>query len=420
MQQPAALKPKSDKQAISIFGMAFALLCTSACIHFNAFALLLSILSLAGAYVCRLVILYLLDRKNPYTQKWCGAKGKYDCGKVLEAGKFSKNAHLGDVGLVYFTGQFFFLLFANVNGQLPNAFLLLGFPVGLGVVVGILSVCYQGLLVKSWCKMCLAIVGMLWLQALVLVVYFIVGKANLFVFNTTQLLPVAFIYAVCLLFAACWFAVPPIMAKAAMADNLLKQNMRWKRDGDLFLAMLEKQRMVDTEDWENEFVLGNNNAPIKMVDAINLYCPACAGQHRQLHHLLAENPKGFQLILRFKNIDKAESRHTIALRYILNAYFSTTDMGEKLRVLDDWYETMDLQKWQQKWPSATIADNHDALLKKYREWFSESAILHTPTLFVNGHEFSQPYVTADLRTLAKPLLAAVARHRNNKTFTRPA
>jgi hypothetical protein len=391
-----------------------ALLLTSIAIHFNIFILLLSILSLAGVYVCSLVILYLLDKKNPYTQKWCSAKGRYDCGKVLEAGRFSTTAHLGDVGLVYFMGQFLFLLVSNVYGPLPNTFLLLGFPVALGVVIGIFSVCYQGLLVKSWCKMCLAIVAVLWLQALVLVGYFVLGKANLLVLDSAKLLPVAFVYAACLLAAACWFAVPPIMAKAAAADNLRRQNLRWKKDGGLFLAMLQKQRVVDATVWENDFVLGNSDAPIKMVEAVNLYCPACAGQHRQLSQLLAENPNGLGLVLRFRTVPREASKHTVALKHILTAYFATNNMQEKHKILDDWYETMDLQKWQQRWPSVTIADGHEALINRHREWFAQSAITHTPTLFINGHEFPQPYIIADLRTLANPLLAAVAKQRSTE------
>lgn len=418
--QPTIPKTSPNKKSNAFICILLVLQGASACIHFNVTALVLALLSCVGIYVCSLLVLYLLDKNNPLTAKWCSAKGSFDCGKVLESGKFSRHIHLGDVGLVYFMGQFLFLLLSTVNRQLPTAFLLLGFPAALAAVVGIFSVCYQGLVVKSWCKMCLAIVGTLWLQALVLVGYFLFTKGNIFTLNMVQLFPAAFMYACSLLAASCWFAVPPIMAKAAEAENLRKQNLRWKKDGGLFLAMLQKQRTVDAAVWENDFVLGNGSASVKMIEAVNLYCPACARQHRQLHHLLSENSKGFQLVLRFKNTGKEDSKHTIALRYILNAYFSTTTMEEKLAIMVDWYETMDLQKWRQKWPNVKIADNHEGLAKQYTEWFARTEIQHTPTLFLNGREFPKPYVMADLRTLAKPLLTVVAQQRNaQKTPVQP-
>lgn len=152
--------------------------------HFDLTVLLLSFLNALGIFISALIVMRSMGKDNILIQKLCITYGKYGCDKLLQskAASIFKGAGWGDIGLVYFTGIFLCLLLANISGNSVFILPLLLIPFTLSFAFTFFSVWYQWRVVKNWCKMCLIVVGIVWLQSLTLIDTF-----SHFVFPTSSL-----------------------------------------------------------------------------------------------------------------------------------------------------------------------------------------------------------------------------------------
>jgi len=89
------------------------------------------------------------------TDKLCHLNKATNCNTVLndKASKVFGWFGWADVGFVYFTGGFLFLLL-NLNEQSLSLLAILS---ALSVPYPLFSIYYQGFVLKKWCPMCLGI-----------------------------------------------------------------------------------------------------------------------------------------------------------------------------------------------------------------------------------------------------------------------
>lgn len=363
--------------------------------------------SLLGILICRLIILKLLKKKNSFIESLCKTTGKFNCDAVLESsfGKFSKVISLGDIGLIYFFAQFLFFIFSLINNA-SNIIHILLIPVSIAFVTTLVLLWYQWKVIKSWCKLCLLLTSLIWAQAsLVLLNYIIINPFKessyydeLF---SDKTISVFFTAIICLLIASTWFLIKPLIVKANEVDNTRKQIARWKNNVNLFSAVVKMQKKIDTQFWEDDFLLGNKDAPIKFIVAMSPYCPACAREYKQLANLLKLFQNEICIAIRFGvNLSKPGIKNQ-AVQYLDYSY-QHTPKDSQTTLLSTWFVSSNLSVLKNKYPDIDL--NEIELLKKYEKWFKDADIKHTPTLFIDGYEFPQPYFVADLKNILPELL----------------
>jgi len=316
-------KPASstfDKTLIYIFASGILLLILDAVIQFDPAVLVFAVLSLAGSFVCVLIIMYNMQKDNPLTRKLCQNIGAFDCNKVLHspAAQIFKGVNLGDIGLIYFLAQFLFLSFGKYGAF--NTLLLLSIPSFLAWCATFWSIWYQWKVVKSWCKMCLLTTAVIWLQAGT----FFYSLKNICIdctlFNSTSL-PGAGLLITCSLLACTWLLIKPIIGKAEELTTARQQLRQWKRHTSVFNALLKKQAAIDAAVWENDFLLGNpEGAVIWMMVVVNPFCPACALEYKLLSSLIQTYPGSICLIVRFGiNYNNRVAEQTLAVQELIGS-----------------------------------------------------------------------------------------------------
>jgi uncharacterized membrane protein len=110
---------------------------------------------IAGMVLSILLILHEFEVHLSLTDKLCHLGKATNCNTVLHdrASKVFGWFGWADVGLVYFTGSFLFLLqYPDVEGLF-----LLAILAALSVPYPIFSIYYQGFVLKKWCPMCLGV-----------------------------------------------------------------------------------------------------------------------------------------------------------------------------------------------------------------------------------------------------------------------
>ena len=209
-------------------------------------------------------------------------------------------------------------------------------------------------------------------------------------------IPILFTGISCTAIASIWFFIKPSIIKAGEVDVARKQISSWKNNVQLFQTLLHQQKHIDTTIWDDDFVLGNREALIVMIVAMNPYCRTCGKEYEVLANLIKIHGNNLFIIIRFgADLSKPNLKNQ-AVQYLIHDY-RQTPKELQVHVLSNWYTSSDLNHLKAKYPDIDLKDQ--SLLEKYEHWFKEVKIHYTPTLFLNGYQFPQPYNIADFKTL---------------------
>ena len=182
-----------------------------------------------------------------------------------------------------------------------------------------------------------------------------------------------------------WLLVKGAIYERMEYSGYYTQLVRFKRNPYLFLERLQKQTHVQYQRWEDDLFFGNPNAGIQLLMVGNPLCHPCAEVHQVMDTLLDKygNDIGFTLRF-FVNMSQLDGEKAKAVRQILSACSSAAPDKAK-KMLSDWYEWIDLDKWSKVYgKEQTDPKAIGQLVEKHAQWAAEAQILHAPSLFFNG------------------------------------
>jgi thiol-disulfide isomerase/thioredoxin len=355
----------------------------------------LLLIAVTGVFVSWLIVSKDLGIENKIADEVCGAT--VDCNAVI----YSKISTLpfgigwNDSGIIYFS----FLLMLSVITSFTQT------GSGIYTVLFLLSACslpvtfyslyYQWRVAKSWCRLCLITVGLLWLQFIVLLMPLIAGYISLNAINLNSIALTSFLLFIT---AAAWLWVKPLLKKNMELETESFAGKRFKNNPDVFMALLERQRKVDITPFKNDLQIGNQDAALQIMVACNPYCGPCAKAHEVLHELVEENDIG--LTIRFTvNIQNKKDKKLQIVEYMLRLCNGKDEMYKR-KLLNSWYAKLDMGKFKTDYPAEqdnSITDQIEFLEK----WNKQSKIEFTPTLFINGFELPKQYKVNDLKGLIR-------------------
>lgn len=382
------------------------ILYTASIFRLHNFSLnLFGFLSLLGIVISLLALGTELGFHNQLIKQVCGAMGHGGgCEKVLKSRYAEGVAGItpADVSLLYFTAQFIAYLLGLFYAPLLQTIPLLAFA---GIFVIGWSIYTQAVKLKEWCALCLAIVAVLFFQAVIAF--------------SVPVTPVDYpgLSSVMALFLVLSLVLFPIkkLLKTNIHNTLkLAELKKWKLDGELFVNQWQQEHKVDTTIWENDLLLGSPDAPIQITVACNPYCGPCARTHKVLGGLLDRYAGKVKVQMRFLFNPQIENdRLTAAVKSILQKAVSVQNNTELIQMVSDWFEWMDPDKWESKWqPDRTI--DVSPLLQQHTQWIEDSNITYTPTIFLNGRKLPGRYSLTDMEMLIPQLVVtyiAILNHR---------
>ena len=356
----------------------------------------LMLTAIAGVFVSWMIVSKDLGIENKMADQVCGATA--DCNTVIHstAAKLPFGIGWSDAGIIYFS----FLLIASVITSFTQSasgiYPVLSLLATCSLPLTLLSVYYQWRVVKKWCRLCLITVTLLWVQFFVLLpVALSLAKGGVDSITFNNILLTSFLLFIT---AAVWLWLKPLLKKNKELETKDFAGNRFKNNADVFMPLLEKQRKVDTTPFENDLQLGNPTAPLQIIVACNPYCAPCAKAHEVLHKLVERNDIGLTVRVAVKAENK-EDKKLQAVSYLLQL-MKDKDVLYKRKILFDWYEWMDMEKFKMHYPIKENDDlnSHLGLLEK---WSRDSKIEFTPTIFINGYELPAQYRVDDIKKITK-------------------
>jgi len=347
--------------------------------------------TLLGAIIGAMLLLFEIDQFNPTLQKVCHAGKKTNCAAILNS-KASRifGISWGNIGFTYFCGVLISLLLSGIVNQKA---LSIAAWLNLAALPYVLfSVYYQWKIAKQWCPMCLIVQLMLVLQCIIAL------SGNFYQLLTLIEFPILsiFILSFIIVFITVQLLIPALI-KAKEGKYTHQELQRLKHDPITFEAQLSKQKQITEATKGLGLSLGEADAPIKLVKVCNPYCAPCAKAHLIIEDLLNNNPN-IQLQIIFTATTAEDDYRNLPVKHFL-AIDQKGDKELLYKSLNDWYlmEEKKINVFKENYPVDKELLNETSKIKAMDEWCEKVNIAFTPTFFINGYQLPEMYNVSDLK-----------------------
>jgi uncharacterized membrane protein/thiol-disulfide isomerase/thioredoxin len=354
--------------------------------------LLLSLIlvKFTGTVLTGLLLWYEVDQSDPFLRQICMMGKKTNCKAVLQ----SREANLfglitwSEIGFFYFAGSFLYILIALAF--VPTVSLLAWFNI-LALPYTLFSIYYQWRVAKQWCPLCLAVQALLVTEFLLCYLLYWSQPVSHRLLFTYSILP-AFLLPVFF-----WLFSKPFLLKSIAGEKYKLELNRLKRNGQIFDALLQRQKAIVTQPAGLGIILGNPEAANTIIKVCNPFCGPCAQAHPVIEELLRET-EDVKVQIIFTAADDVNDRRAKPVKHLM-ALQGKND-GRLLRqALDDWYmqEKKDYDVFAGKYPLNGELKEQGQSLEGMYNWCREAGITGTPTFFINGRRLPDIYTIRDLK-----------------------
>jgi uncharacterized membrane protein len=377
------------------------LLIGSIFIYTNAAINIFGLLSLAGLAISIAALGTELGYQSKLVKQVCGTGGNGGCEKVLGS-KFAKGfagITPADASVLYFAAQFILYLVGCFYNPILSGIVMIAFA---GIAVAAWSIYTQAVKLKEWCALCLCIVAVLLSQIVISAIQLQSLQYNILY------IPFLLFILTTILLTIIYLPIKQLIKTNSKNKQELASFKKWKTDASLFIAQWEKEPACDNSIWENDLLIGNADAPIRITVACNPYCGPCAKAHKELDELIEKHPNKISVQIRLLcNPANGEDKRTIAVKAILLQAQVLNSNNELQKMLSDWFEWMNFEKWKAKWKENKEIEVANILIK-HEKWNNETGITHTPTFFINGRNLPGRYIIKDIEKMIPQIEDAFA------------
>jgi thiol-disulfide isomerase/thioredoxin len=244
---------------------------------------------------------------------------------------------------------------------------------------------------KKWCPICLAIIGLIYLELFLLLPFYDVLSFNI-ALNAIVLFSIALISSY----------LATVFTKKTIKDNLQLQSKiaeanRFKRNYSLFkMALLASDKTNYKTSASANILLGNPVAKLKIIVVSSPFCGHCKEAHKIIEEVLERFADKVCFDIRFNfNIEKSDEKSMILHQKLVRIYF---DEGQDsfVKALHNWFENKDETKLISKeTPSLSHLKINELLYEQYTS-NQENNIAFTPAIIINNYIFPKEYDRNDL------------------------
>ena len=351
----------------------------------------LFLLTKALGLVVTLPLLFrIFDKRGSLVQKLCPAKttnSKVNCSSILDSGAATIYGLISwsEIGFLYFTVLTIFL-FAFPSGG----------AIGIVSVLAIAAmpytayaVFYQWKIAGRWCRLCLWVQTILFLEAL-LALYYLLSEQLVSAPGS----PIISLIVTGLVVLALFILLKPVMLFWTEGQQTLSYLKKFKRNKNIF----EFLRIdLDTIDQTNSepLVLGNPEGDHVLTIVTSPSCKSCTEVHKQLFDMIARkrNTRVEEVFL----VGKNTSAYDVA-RAMLYLH-ETKDAEPAEKTIADFYFNYGhrLTAWLKKYRLHAIPDHYgEEVLTSQAEWASSNGVQFTPTIYYNGKQLPSSYGLEDI------------------------
>jgi hypothetical protein len=249
----------------------------------------------------------------------------------------------------------------------------------------VFSIYYQSVKLKKWCPFCLIV------QVVLIAEFFLLLTAfKSMQFSSIDLLQLIVSFS---LPAAIWLIFKAFYNKSGEQSKEHYSFLKFKRNPEIFLHLLQSNGYTEFPENENSLVLGKPDAKLTITAFLSLYCNPCAGAFIKLKKLI-DNCPDVKINAVFSVYNDEE------LKKLINTLYSTYYKKGTEQTMDFLYKWYSIPKQNRKSMYENGLNEDDGLVKqvgeKNKALFEHCKVAGTPTIYVNGYKFPTQYEYSDI------------------------
>lgn len=345
---------------------------------------------LIGLIVTTLLLWYDIDKHNPTLQSFCSGGKSINCNAVLNskyANLFGGLVNLSSLSFSYFFGSTFFLI---INQFSTGSITILSWLSLFSIPFVIVSVYYQAIIIKQWCRFCIIL-------QLTLVFEILTSYLGQFLNYEIEFYLFVILILLFLTPLISWEIIKsPLMAKKEL--NLYKRSLnKIKNNSIVFDTLLSKSKKIS----DNPIGLGvsftNAKAKFNVIKVCNPYCSPCSKAHPILEELFNLGIINLQIL--FTATSDINDKRFKPVNHFLSIY--NEDKFKARKAIDAWYtsEDKDYSEFSIEYPLTNEAFDQKNQIDAMRNWYEIEKIDRTPSIFINGYLIPIEYDVQDLKNI---------------------
>lgn len=347
--------------------------------------ILLILVKVSGLITGIFLLMHSVDANNPMILRLCSGS-KYNCNAILssKAAKITNFLSWSEVGLFYFCGTLIFLLF---NPLIKETFYILFILNLFCLPYSIYSIYYQYHVAKQWCKFCLIIQCIFWIEFSTLFPFW----HNIAFPQTSTFL----IFFICFLTPIiAYYLIKPLLLETQKIMPLQKQLNQFKYNKTAFQNALKHQNKIELLDHTKSIFIGNPSASNTLSIVSNPFCNPCSDAHKILEQWLQEKDS-FKLQIIFST-SRQETKSKALVEHFLQLNKENKEKANN--AINEWYQGKfrDIEDLKNKYPVENIT-NCTELLEDLNLWCKKAEIKATPTIFLNGYMLPAPWQYREIK-----------------------
>lgn len=354
--------------------------------------LLYFITTLFGLYISVLIVKEDLGIHNKTVAKVCSSISKNsNCSEVIGAkGSSIFSVSLSDASIVTFSSLLLMITLIGFNPTVLYAFGIAAIPVIL------YSFYQQGIVLKTWCALCLVIASLLLLQFAILT-FMTQISWNL---NSVYILKSLTIVTA---MSLGWYYMKSFWTSHEKLAKTETEFMKFKRNQQLFETLLHKEKVISNAKIPETHIVsfGNPNAPIRLQAVSNPLCGFCTDAFYAYDALLKNHTNAIRLDYIFNVPLDTKNKATQIVATLLEKYQKhPKDCYEGLK---EWFSHRSIEKWDNKYGEVDILKTKD-IIESHANWCNLNAIHYTPATLINDYVFPKEYTIKDLPLFIQDLI----------------
>ena len=353
----------------------------------------LVVIKLIGVISGAILVRKEFGYSNKILKAVCSTNKTFDCNKVLNS-KYAKffqgEVSLNALVFSYFLGSLSVLLIFLGNQEVTYFLSFLGF---ITIPIVLISLFYQFVILKKLCRICLII------QVLLLAEFAICIENDIFQITYTELDFIVPSFMFIFFVGILGYKWVKSFALINQEKFLLKRDVtKFRLNMNVFNSLLSDSRRINPPSETLGISFSNKEAKFNVLKVCNPYCSPCSDSHPVLEELYKKGLINLQIIF-ISSLNKDDERqHPIKHFLTIHKY---NDEQTSLSVLTDWYlsEKKEYQDLAAKYPISPDLNEQENHIEEMLKWSTNEGIVHTPSLFIDGHELPSQYGLEDFKAL---------------------
>lgn len=348
---------------------------------------LFSLLPATGIFLSIEALKTELGIESKVSQTFCNAIKNADCSQVINStkNKWLQKIKISDISFWFFCSQLLTILMFSASQFFNNFFSLMFIGLLLSLPMTFYSVYFQYKIENKWCPICLSIIGIVYLEVLML-----------FIFNYKfhwDLKSFLLFFTIFSLVAGIVYILKPIFFDRKEITEKYIKLVRFSKNYTVFKNTLKNSQQ---QFFKKEFILLGNPASKKKISIVTSpLCGFCNEAHQIIEQILNQHSDDIAISVRF-NFDENFDEKTKNIFLRLGEIYETNGDEEFIVALKTWFNNKNFDNWFQKFGNPEIPHNIYYKLSEVAQENAELGLNFTPIFFLNQYNYPSEYARESL------------------------